>query len=92
MADIGFVWDEDKYALVQTNHSVTFAEVVEALSDPLALETSDPQGHLDRCMVVGATAERVLQILYSDDELPLIRVITAFDANSRWRHEYERTN
>ena len=42
MADIGFVWDEDKYDLVQTGHGVTFAEVVEALSDPRAMETFDP--------------------------------------------------
>jgi len=92
MTDIGFVWDEDKYDLVQTDHGVTFAEVVEALSDPRAMETFDPQGHHDRYMVVGASRDRVLQVIYSDDELPLVRLITAFDANSHWRNEYERAD
>ena len=70
MADIGYVWDEDKYELVRAEHGVTFAEVVGALCDPLALEELDPQGHEGRSMWVGACEGRVLQIIYSDAELP----------------------
>lgn len=90
MADLGYVWDEEKYTLVQARHGVTFAMVVEALCDPLALEELDPRGHPGRYMVVGSCGEQVLQVIYSDEELPLIRLVTAFEANSHWRNEYER--
>jgi uncharacterized DUF497 family protein len=46
--DIGFVWDEDKYLQVQTEHDVQFYEVVAACHDPNEYEIPDPQGHNDR--------------------------------------------
>jgi uncharacterized DUF497 family protein len=46
--DIGFVWDEDKYLQVQTEHDVQFYEVVAACHDPNGYEIPDPQGHNDR--------------------------------------------
>ncbi|MBO6514818.1 MAG: BrnT family toxin, partial [Phycisphaerales bacterium] len=66
--DPGFVWDNDKYELVQEKHGVVFHEVVSAFDDPNGLEEPDPQGHRDRYMLLAKSHnERVLQILYTDD-------------------------
>ena len=90
--DIGFIWDEGKYELVRTEHGVTFAEVVAALDDEHGIEFDDPQGHADRYLHVGASTEgRVLAVIHSDSDLPLLRIITAFDANSWLTDEYERS-
>ena len=93
MADAGYVWDEDKYDLARREHDVGFSEVVSALEDPLALEELDPQGHWERHLLVGrAWSGRVLQVIYSDEDLPLVRIVTAFDANEHWRRSYERSS
>lgn len=87
--DIGFIWDEDKYREVQRKHNVKFYEVVSAFDDQGGYEISDPAGHEDRWMLVGATANgRVLAVIYSEADLPLYRLITAFDAEGRFLNEY----
>lgn len=89
--DIGFVWDEDKYEQVVTNHQVRFYEVVSAFDDPNGYEVPDPAGHAERWMWVGkAVHERVLAVICSEEELPLYRVITAFDAEGSWRDVYDQ--
>lgn len=87
--DIGFIWDEDKYAAVRASHGVWFHEVVSCFDDPSVLEVDDPQGHRDRFMLVARTAAgRVLQLVVSEEALPVYRVITAFDAASAWLAGY----
>ena len=88
--DIGFVWDENKYREVQEKHQVQFYEAVSAFDDPNGFEVPDPAGHEDRWMCIGATATtgRVLALVYSDEDLPLYRFITAFDAAGSLRDEY----
>ena len=87
--DIGFVWDEDKYQEVEKKHHVQFYEVVSAFDDPNGYETPDPAGYEDRWLWVGTTAAgRVLAIIYSEEDLPLYRLITAFDAEGRFLDEY----
>ena len=89
--DIGFLWDEDKYQGVQTRHGVQFYEVVSAFDDPSGYEIDDPTGHEDRRMWIGMTAGgRILAIVFSDEELPIYRLITAFDAERRLLDEYDR--
>jgi uncharacterized DUF497 family protein len=89
--DTGYVWDEEKYKRVRTEHDVRFAEVVDAFEDPFALEELDPQGKWGRFLLVGQTpAGRVLQVMYSEEELPVVRLITAYEANEYWRGRYER--
>jgi len=89
--DIGFVWDEDKYRQVRANHNVRFYEVVSALDDQHGYEIPDPAGHVGRWMWVGKTVhERVLVVIYSEEELPLYRIITAFEAEGDWRHAYDQ--
>ena len=89
--DIGFIWDDDKYKEVQRKHRVQFYEVVSAFEDPNGYEIDDPAGHEDRRMWVGITAGgRVLAIVFSEEDLPLYRLITAFDAEGRLLNEYYR--
>ena len=87
--DIGFLWDEDKYQEVQRKHGVLFYEVVSAFDDPDGYEIPDPAGHDDRRMWIGLTAGgRILAIVFSEEELPIYRLITAFDAERRLVDEY----
>ncbi|MCZ6679203.1 MAG: BrnT family toxin [Candidatus Poribacteria bacterium] len=89
--DIGFVWDEHKYQTVQKEHNVKFYEVVSAFDDPNGYEVPSPSGHEDRWLWVGRTAQgRILAVIYSEEELPLYRFITAFDAEGRWLDEYHK--
>lgn len=89
--DLGFVWDEHKYRRVQQDHGVEFDEVVAVFDDEHGYESPDPAGHDDRFVVVGQTRQqRVLMVVFSEEDLPLYRIITAFDAEGRWRDEYEK--
>ncbi len=89
--DIGFVWEETKYLEVLEKHNVRFYEVVSSFDDDNGYETPDPAGHEDRWLWVGATVEnRILAVVYSEEELPLYRLITAFDAEEAWLNEYYR--
>ncbi len=89
--DIGFVWDENKYREVQEKHQVQFYEAVSAFDDPNGFEVSDLSGYEDRSRWIGATASgRVLVVVYSDEDVPLLRLITAFDAIGSLRDEYYR--
>ena len=88
--DIGFVWDEKKYKEVQKKHNVQFYEVVQVFDDPDGYEVPDPRGHEDRWMQIGKTlCGRVLSIICSEEDLPLYRLITAFDAERRFVDEYD---
>jgi len=89
--DIGYLWDEIKYERVRRVHRVSFWEVVDVFDGENTLYVNDPAGHWGRWMAVGATrAGRVLQVVCGDDDAPLVRIITAFDATREWRDEYER--
>ena len=89
--DIGFIWDEDKYQEVQRKHSVQFYEIVSAFDDPDVQVVPDPQGNEDRWMLVAKTFNgRILSIICSDEDAPLQRSITAFDASGEALDEYYR--
>ena len=88
--DIGFLWDERKYSDVARRHGVLLHEVVSAFDDGRGYEVPDPAGHVDRFILVAATATgRVLFIVVSEEALPLYRLITAFDADGSWLDEYQ---
>ena len=93
MADEGYLWDENKMSKVWNEHAVSFYEAIQACEDPYQVLTEDPQGHEERFMIVGRTEQgRILQVLISDEELPVMRLITAFDAEPRWIQEWEKGN
>lgn len=88
--DIGFVWDETKYQKVLAEHNVRFYEVVAAFDDPLALEIPDPvESQEDRWLMIAKTPwGRLLAIVFTEQDVPLYRLITAYDANERLQNEY----
>ena len=86
--DIGFIWDENKYKDVQSKHGVQFREVIFAFEDPNGYESPDPAGHEDRWVQIGmTTGGRVLAVVFSEEDLSIYRLITAFDAERRWHSE-----
>ena len=88
--DIGYIWDEEKYELVQQKHGVHLSEVVSAFEDPNGFEVMDTDPWEVRWIFVGKSySNRLLQVVYSDEESPLLRLITAFEAGEDWRLEYE---
>jgi len=88
--DIGFVWDEKKYQAVVKKHNVRFYEVVAAFDDQRGYSSIDTGKHEDRWLWIGRTPwGRLLTIVYSEEELPLYRIITAFDAEGRLKDEYD---
>ena len=87
--DIGFIWDSEKYREVQRRHQVQFHEVVSAFDDPNGYGYMDLEGLAGRWTWIGATAGmRILAIIYTEEDLPLYRLITAFDAAGRSVDEY----
>lgn len=89
--DIGYIWDEEKYAYVQRKHGVCFAEVVEVFEAERTLYEADPQGDYSRSMAVGETrGGKILQIIFTDEDAPLLRIITAFVASTEWEDEFKR--
>lgn len=88
--DTGYIWDERKYLMVQEKHGVTFAEVVDVMESEVSMYFEDPQGKPGRDMCVGPTKEgRMLQVIISDEDLPLYRIITAFPASKEWQDEFK---
>jgi uncharacterized DUF497 family protein len=87
--DIGYVWDEAKYKKVLSKHDVNFHEVVAAFEDPNGFEEASLLEHEDRWLWVGKTPwDRLLIVVFTDQDLPLYRIITAYDANEKWVEEY----
>lgn len=89
--DIGCIWNEKKYQRVVQEHQVRFYEVISAFDDSHGYELPDPNDHADRWLWIGKTCNgRVLFIIYSDEELPVYRIVTAYEAEGRWLDEYNR--
>jgi uncharacterized DUF497 family protein len=87
--DIGFVWDEAKYQTVVKEHNVKFYEVVAAFDDPNGFNIPDPIEHEERWIFVGRTPwDRLLVIVFTEQDSPLNRIITAYDAEGRYQDEY----
>ena len=91
MSDAGYLMDEEKLAQVLAKHGVEFIEILEACEDPHCMMAPDPQDHPERYLIVGQTrVGRLLEVICSDEELPIVRLVTAFDADPKWRRDYER--
>jgi uncharacterized DUF497 family protein len=88
--DVGYLWDEEKYEQVRKKHHVWFYEAVSALEDPNGLDMEDPAEHTERWMWVGQTVtNRILSVIYTiEEDGPILRIITAFDAEPVIIEEY----
>ena len=88
--DIGFVWDEDKYQKVLKKHNIRFYEVVASFDDPDGFDLPHPTFE-NRWIWLGQTVNsRILAVTYSDEDSPLCRLITAFDAEGVLLNEYNQ--
>lgn len=88
--DIGYLWDFDKSEKTKKEHNVRFFEIVAALEDTTGFDKPDPQDHPDRWIWIGQTYERrILIVVYSDLELPIIRIITAYEAEGSLLDAYQ---
>ena len=87
--DTGFVWDEAKYQQVVKDHGVGFYEVVAAFADPAGFETVEEIEHEERWLWIGRTPwDRWLAVVFTEQDLPLYRIITADDAEGSWADAY----
>lgn len=91
LEELGYIWNFQKYMKVKKKHEVEFYEVVSAMEDPKGREVFDEASYDEaRWIWLGATfAERILVVVYNEDELPYYRIITAFDAEGSWLDEYQ---
>ena len=89
--DIGYVWDEDKYRMVKKKHQVSFTEVVAAFEDPNAIEFRSRSTKEERWILVGKTNEgRILSIVFTEEDLPIFRIVTAYEAKGEHLREYKK--
>jgi uncharacterized DUF497 family protein len=90
--DIGYIWDENKYEKVLKERGIRFEDVVSALDDPEGYEQEDPNCDFEeRWLYVGETTSgRILVVIFTEEDLPLYRIVTAFEAEGRWLDEYEK--
>jgi hypothetical protein len=84
------VWDPDKASANLKNHAVSFEEARYVLTDPFALtrEDSDASGE-QRLVTLGMGGKgHILVVVYTYRD-PLIRLISAWKANTAQRKRYE---
>lgn len=62
-----FEWDSAKDLLNKKKHGVSFDEALTAFRDEHSLTLEDPQGHVDRFVLVGMSdKERVLFVVHAE--------------------------
>lgn len=85
-------WDPRKAATNKTTHGVDFVEALEAIRDPLARRWPDVDHstHEERTIVIGSSQSgRLLTVVTKEDSGSRLRIISAWRATKRERHEYE---
>lgn len=88
----GFEWEETKAEANAVKHGVTFEEAATVFDDPQALTDEDELHSEDeqRYKTVGMSSLwRVLVVIHTDRG-DYIRIISARDATSRERRQYEQ--
>ena len=91
MEDAGYVWNKSKYEEVRQKRGIRFYEVVSALENEVFLDVPH-ELHEDRFVIVAYTmteTKRLLVIVVSEEEQPINRIITAYDAEGRFLDEYK---
>ena len=91
---IAFVWDPKKATANQVKHRVTFREAVTVFVDPLARIHDDPAHSLDerREIIVGHSLEDRLLVVFFTERSAAVRIISARQATTHERKDYERRN
>lgn len=92
---IEFEWDENKNKLNKVNHKVTFQQATQIFSDPFCLKRIDDRFDYgeERWQAIGSVqGVIVLLVAYThrdDNDVEIIRLISARKVNKAEREEYE---
>lgn len=90
-----FEWDENKNKLNKLNHKVTFQQASQIFSDPFCIKRIDDRFDYgeERWQAIGSfQGVVVLLVAYThrdDNDVEIIRLISARKANKTEREEYE---
>lgn len=90
-----FEWDNRKNDANMKKHGVSFEEAREVFSDPLHLAVMDHRFSYfeERWITVGETRQRrvvvVANLYFDDDDEEVIRIISAREATSNEKRQYE---
>ena len=89
-----FEWDAQKAAENLKNHGVAFDEALTVFADPLANIFDDPDhsGDERRELIIGHSTEQRMLIVCFTDRGPRIRIISARQATTRERRDYEQNS
>jgi uncharacterized protein len=88
-------WDSDKDRSNQSKHGVSFAEAQEVFNDPLHLSIVDERFSYfeERWITIGQTQRAkflvVANLFFNQDGEEVIRIISAREATSNERKQYE---
>ena len=86
------IWDLEKETENVRRHGVDFHEATRAAVDPLARRWPDRDHsmHEERTKVIGySTSGRLLTVVTTDADDGTLRIISAWRATKRERHDYE---
>lgn len=89
-----FEWDDDKAAINERKHGVSFTEAMTVFADPLALTGFDPDHSVaeDRYITMGLSAEGQLLTISHTDRDENVRIISARPASRAERKDYFDAN
>ena len=89
-----FEWDARKAAENLKNHGVAFEEALTVFADPLANIFDDPDhsGDERRELIIGHSTEQRLLVVSFTDWGRRIRLISARQATTRERRDYEQNS
>jgi len=89
-----FIWNSEKEKLVINARGITFKEAAMATTDPHAIRGSDELHYPDeeRQWTLGVSPKnRLLLVISTEQEGPLTRIITAWEAGKEDKELYEKT-
>ena len=87
-----FTWDLAKAEANLRNHGISFAEAMEAFTDPPADEDFDRE-HSDqepRYDLIGFSSPRLLFVVFTEQKDGTFRIISARKAEKKQRVKYEK--
>jgi uncharacterized DUF497 family protein len=86
-----FTWDPAKAAQNLIDHGVSFDEATTVFGDPLAATIPDPDHSIgeERLLTMGQSSDGRLLVVSHTEEGDTIRIISAREATSHERRDYE---
>ncbi len=88
-----YQWDEEKAAINEAKHSISFVEASDVFNDPLGVEGFD-EAHSEtelRYFRIGLSGRRLLYVIFTERE-DRTRIIHARKADKEMARVYEEEN